>query len=121
MTSANFAAAQKRVLERRRLREAQTHSEIVNQPQLSHPVQDAFRKLPYPVNRLPTYGIHIWDTLNGREGTAPSFRVGQVDAELLDEELLDLFKRQVGEGLKYFGVRLFTIHARSVSANTRSS
>jgi peroxin-2 len=122
MTSANFAAAQKRVLERRRLREAQTRSEIVNQLQLSHPVQDAFRKLPYPVNHLPTYGIYIWDTINGREGTAPSFRVGQVDAELLDEELLDLFKGQVGEGLKYFGVRLFTTHARSISsANTRSS
>ena len=30
--------------------------------------------------------------------------MGQVDAELLDEELLDLLKGQVGEGLKYLGV-----------------
>jgi hypothetical protein len=30
--------------------------------------------------------------------------VGQVDAELLDEELLDLLKGQVGNALKYFGV-----------------
>ncbi|WES02037.1 hypothetical protein PX690_21455 [Bacillus velezensis] len=52
--------------------------------------------------------IHIptWDTISGREGTRPAFRVGQVDAELLDEELLDLLKGQVGEGLKYFGTHI---------------
>lgn len=32
--------------------------------------------------------------------------MGQVDAELLDEELLDLLKGQVSEGLKYFGTHL---------------
>jgi len=29
-----------------------------------------------------------------------------VDAELLDDELLELLKGQVGEGVKYFGTRL---------------
>lgn len=32
--------------------------------------------------------------------------MGQVDAELLDEELLELLKGQVGEGLKYLGSHL---------------
>jgi peroxin-2 len=105
MTSANFAAAQKRVLDRRRLQETQTRSAIANQSQTLRANQDALQRLPYPLNRLSTYGIHLWGTVKGREGTAPSFRVGQVDAELLDEELLDLFKGQVGDGLKYFGVR----------------
>jgi peroxin-2 len=34
--------------------------------------------------------------------------VGQVDAELLDEELLELLKGQVGEGLKYLGVSVLS-------------
>lgn len=34
----------------------------------------------------------------------PSFRVGQLDTELLDEELLDLLKGQLWGGLKYFRV-----------------
>jgi peroxin-2 len=33
-----------------------------------------------------------------------SFRVGQLDTELLDEELLDLLKGQMWNGLKYFRV-----------------
>jgi len=34
----------------------------------------------------------------------PAFRVGQLDTELLDEELLDLLKGQLWGGLKYFRV-----------------
>lgn len=34
----------------------------------------------------------------------PSFRVGQLDTELLDEELLELLKGQLWNGLKYFRV-----------------
>ncbi|KAI5787614.1 Pex12 amino terminal region-domain-containing protein [Peziza echinospora] len=34
--------------------------------------------------------------------TRPAFRVGQLDTELLDEELLDLLKQQLWGGLKYF-------------------
>jgi peroxin-2 len=34
----------------------------------------------------------------------PAFRVGQLDTELLDEELLELLKGQLWNGLKYFRV-----------------
>ncbi|CUS13558.1 unnamed protein product [Tuber aestivum] len=39
-----------------------------------------------------------------RNGTGgrPAFRVGQLDTELLDEELLELMKGQLWNGLKYF-------------------
>ncbi|TGZ80698.1 hypothetical protein EX30DRAFT_364363 [Ascodesmis nigricans] len=36
------------------------------------------------------------------ETVKPSFRVGQLDTELLDEELLELLKGQLWGGLKYF-------------------
>ena len=49
--------------------------------------------------------MSVWDSIRGREGTQPAFRVGQVDAEILDEDLLELLKGQVGEALKYYGVR----------------
>ena len=52
-------------------------------------------------------GQTLFDSVRSREGTRPAFRVGQVDAELLDEELLNLLKGQVGEALKYYGVCLF--------------
>ena len=48
----------------------------------------------------------LWTTLLSREGTRPSIRVGQVDAELLDEDLIQLLKGQVGEALKYYGTHL---------------
>lgn len=102
MTPTDFAAAQERILERRRLREAEARNQI-SEPVARLPA--AVRKLPYPLSRASDAGILLWDTIKGREGTGPAFRVGQVDAELLDEELLALLKGQVGEGLKYFGVR----------------
>ena len=37
-------------------------------------------------------------------GSRPAFRVGQLDTELLDEELLELLKGQLWGGLKYFRV-----------------
>lgn len=49
--------------------------------------------------------MRAWNQIKGREGTRPLFRVGQVDAELLDEELLGLFNEQIRDALKYFGVR----------------
>jgi peroxin-2 len=87
MPSADFAAAQERIAARRAQRA---------------------RKLPSRApssTRLPLGAsiLSIWDSIKGREGTRPAFRVGQVDAELLDEELLGLLKAQVSEGLKYFG------------------
>lgn len=104
MNSANFAAAQERVLERRRQREAEAEARLAQQ----RTPPPNLEGLPYPLNRLSNSGAALWDTLRGREGTRPAFRVGQVDAELLDEELLSLFKGQVGDALKYFGVRYIT-------------
>lgn len=101
MTSANFAAAQERVLERRRQREAEAQARLAQQ----RAPPPNLERLPYPLNRVSNSGAALWDTLRGREGTRPAFRVGQVDAELLDEELLFLLKGQVGDALKYFGVR----------------
>ena len=101
MTSANFAAAQERVLERHRQRELEARRTPTRaSPQLPAAVSN----LPYPLSVVPGKGLRLWNTINGREGTRPAFRVGQVDAELLDEELLSLLKGQAGEGLKYFGV-----------------
>jgi peroxin-2 len=41
---------------------------------------------------------------SGTDGVRPAFRVGQLDTELLDEELLELMKGQLWNGLKYFTV-----------------
>ncbi|KAL1956731.1 hypothetical protein VTO42DRAFT_6881 [Malbranchea cinnamomea] len=100
MTSADFAAAQERVLERRRQRELEAQNRL---PDPANRLPPRVANLPYPLSVLPRKGLSLWDTVKGREGTRPAFRVGQVDAELLDEELLGLLKGQVGEGLKYFG------------------
>ena len=75
--------------------------------QRSSPASAALSRLPFPLSNLGQYGVGIWNTVKGREGTRPQLRVGQVDAELLDEELLDLLKGQVGEGLKLLGVCLY--------------
>ena len=117
MTSIDFAAAQQRVEERRRLRAAEArtrfHSERKLQP------SNAVTRLPFPFNSLGQRGLQAWDAIKGREGTKPAYRVGQVDAELLDEELLELLKGQVGEGLKFFGVHFTTPAATSIWAYQR--
>lgn len=101
MTSPDFAAAQARVLERVRQREAEANSR--RESALRNPTFDSF---PYPLNGAARAGSLVWEHIRGREGTRPAFRVGQIDAELLDEELLELLKGQVGEALKYFGSHL---------------
>lgn len=101
MPSADFAAAQERLAARRRQREVEARARADVQ-RASHANQ--LSRLPFPFNRLGGAGLSVWDAIRGREGTQPAFRVGQVDAELLDEELLELLKGQVGEGLKLFGV-----------------
>ena len=106
MSSTNFAAAQERVLERRRQREAEARTRHAAQQRTSPISPATVQRLPYPLNRLPSSGWQLWNSIKGRHGTRPAFRVGQVDAELLDEELLGLLKGQVGDALKYFGVRL---------------
>ena len=109
MTSNYFAQAQQRIAARRQAREAEAHSRITAQREASRSasqVASHLNQLPSPLGRLGHAGIAAWDRIAGREGTRPAFRVGQVDAELLDEELLELLKGQVGEALKYFGSHL---------------
>ena len=84
MPAADFAAAQQRIAARRALRNKQ-HDK------------------PSP-----------WRLLSGRDGTRPAFRVGQVDAELLDSELIELLKAQVGDGLKFFGTHLTDTYAAEI-------
>ncbi|MCJ1463104.1 peroxisome assembly protein (Peroxin-2) [Pseudocyphellaria aurata] len=98
MASPEFAAAQERILARRR----QTRLESRQDSQASN----ASNRLPFPLEILGRQGIEAWNLVRGREGTRPALRVGQVDAELLDEELLELLRGQVGEGLKFFGPHL---------------
>ncbi len=94
MPSPDFAAAQDSLLARRQFHtvEAQGPQASQNHSQVSHP------------SVLSRQVIDLWGILKGREGTRPAFRVGQLDAELLDEELLQLLKGEVGEGLKFWGV-----------------
>jgi hypothetical protein len=101
MASADFAAAQARLLERRRARDAAEQVQRTHQ-HAAHAA--ATTPLPFPLRNIGDAGLSVWDAVKGREGTRPAFRVGQVDAELLDEELLELMKAQVGEALKYYGV-----------------
>ncbi|KAF3003231.1 peroxisome assembly protein (Peroxin-2) [Curvularia kusanoi] len=105
MPAADFAAAQERIAARRAQRAANART----QAESSTP-----SRLPFPFNRLSTAGLSAWDAVKGREGTRPEFRVGQVDAELLDDELLELLKGQVGEGLKYFGTHITDTYSAEI-------
>lgn len=109
MPAADFAAAQERIAARRAQRAA--HARPRDAPQ---PPARALTRLPFPFNRLGTAGLSAWDAVKGREGTRPEFRVGQVDAELLDDELLELLKGQVGEGLKLFGSHITDTYAAEI-------
>lgn len=102
MTSPDFEAAQQRVLARYQRQQSEAQSRL--EAQRTSSASTALSRLPYPLNYLGREGVGIWNNVRGREGTRPQFRVGQVDAELLDEELLGLLKGQVGEGLKFLGV-----------------
>jgi peroxin-2 len=101
MSSASFAAAQERVNARYAARDAQLRARFHARQAF---IQDSpLSRLPYPFSRVASPLSTLWLTISDREGTRPAFRVGQVDAELLDEELLELLKGQVGEALKYYG------------------
>jgi peroxin-2 len=105
MTSVNFSAAQERVLARRAAREAAERALLHQQQSSSLP--SALSRLPVPRSLASGPINSMWTVLKSRVGTRPAYRVGQVDAELLDEELLDLLKGQAGEALKYFGPHVF--------------
>ncbi|KAK2014885.1 hypothetical protein LZ32DRAFT_602941 [Colletotrichum eremochloae] len=97
MTSTNFAQAQQRLAARRQARESNNAARIAAQRDASQ-ARSRIDRLPFPFSRL---GL-AWDSISSQEGTRPAFRVGQVDAELLDDELLELLRGQVGDALKYF-------------------
>jgi hypothetical protein len=103
MPAADFAAAQARLEARRQQREA---AEIARRAEHEAARTATVSRVPWPFRTIGDAGLSVWDSIRGREGTRPAFRVGQVDAELLDEELLELLKGQVGEALKYYGVCL---------------
>lgn len=99
----DFAAAQQRILARRAAREA--HAASLSAQQQNERTNQLIR-LPPAVRVLAHQTLNVWDTVRSPYGTRPFFRVGQVDAELLDEELLQLLRNQAGDGLKLFGAHL---------------
>lgn len=104
MTSDSFAAAQERVLARRAAR--QVENQARQQAQEAAIRASSLSRLPFGFNRAASPLHNFWSILQNSEGTRPAFRVGQVDAELLDEELLELLKTQIGDALKYYGPHL---------------
>ena len=104
MTSPSFASAQQRILTRRRLREAEARTRLSSQ--VAAHASNPLSRLPSPFDTFGFKTLQIWDQIKGPSGTRPAFRVGQVDADLLDEELLEMLKVQVGDGLKMFGSHL---------------
>jgi len=100
---ADFAAAQKRILERRAARELALNAADAQYRQ--DRVHDLVR-LPPAIRPAAFSLLSFTDSVRSPYGTDPAFRVGQVDADLLDESLLDLLKKQAGDGLKLFGAHL---------------
>lgn len=101
----SFAAAQQRLAARRQAREAEAAARLAAQQSASQ-LRARIAATQSPLaRRLGASALSLWDTLSSREGTRPAFRVGQVDAELLDEELVELLRGQVGDALRYFGGR----------------
>jgi peroxin-2 len=99
----SFAAAQARLAARRAARESEAQAAVLASQSASQlRARIAATQSPL-LRRLGSSTLSLWDTISSREGTRPAFRVGQVDAELLDEELVGLLQNQVGDALKYFG------------------
>lgn len=104
MTNPAFAQAQERLAARRAARASQSHALLAAEAQSRSQLRAQLTSHPSPLLRsLGSGAVALWDTVAAREGTRPAFRVGQVDAELLDEELLGLLREQVGDALKYIG------------------
>lgn len=98
-----FAQAQARLAERRAAREAQAQARLAAEQSASQ-LRARISSHPSPLLRgLGGGALSLWDTVSSPEGTRPAFRVGQVDAELLDEELVQLLRDQVGDAFKYVG------------------
>ena len=99
----DFAAAQQRILARRAASNAANESAAAL---LTTTRAERLLHLPPTLRVLAHHTLRAWDSIKTPFGTRPAFRVGQVDAELLDDELLNLLSKQAGEGLKLFGAHL---------------
>ncbi|KAK5631639.1 hypothetical protein RRF57_007353 [Xylaria bambusicola] len=104
-SSTSFAQAQQRLALRRQARERETQARLIAHREASRAWSQVTR-LPFPLDRLGSTSLSAWEFISSREGTKPAFRVGQVDAELLDEDLVQQLRDQVGEALKYLGTNL---------------
>lgn len=113
----DFAAAQQRILARRAAREAAQSSTT---SELTKSRTETLLHLPPALRILAHHTISAWDVVRSPFGTRPAFRVGQVDAELLDEELLNLLKNQAGQGLRLFGAHLKDDYGAEISLALRS-
>ncbi|KAH8899254.1 hypothetical protein GQ53DRAFT_741370 [Thozetella sp. PMI_491] len=103
MSDSSFAEAQRRLQERRQAREATAQAQLAAQ-QSARQLRARIAETQSPLlRRLGASTLSLWDTLTSREGTRPAFRVGQVDAELLDEELVELLRGQVHDAVRYIG------------------
>ncbi|KAI1426773.1 Pex12 amino terminal region-domain-containing protein [Xylaria sp. FL1777] len=105
MSSSSFAQAQQRLAARRQAREQEAQAQLAAHRDASRAWSQVTR-LPFPLDRLGSTSLSAWELVSSREGTKPTFRVGQVDAELLDEDLVQQLRDQVGEALKYLGTNL---------------
>ena len=114
---ADFAAAQERILARRAAREARESAARSQTTQLR---AERFAALPPSLRGLAFNAYRVWDLVGSPYSTRPAFRVGQVDAELLDEELLSLLKNQAADGLKLFGAHLQDDWSNEISLALRT-
>jgi len=111
MSPSDFAAAHQRVLDRRH----QQHQDV-------SPKSSLLARLPAFLS-VPLSFANLNSALSGvlsRYGTSPSFRVSQLDSELLDAELLDLLKTQVSDVLKYYSSHLLDDYTSEVSLILRA-
>ncbi|KAF2481209.1 Pex12 amino terminal region-domain-containing protein [Neohortaea acidophila] len=113
----DFAAAQERILARRAAREA---SFAAVRSEVTTSRAERLLHLPPALRVAAHQAFNFWDLIKSPYSTQPAFRVGQVDAELLDEELLNLLKNQAGEGLKLFGAHLKDDYAAEISLFLRT-
>ena len=112
MSSGSFAAAQQRIQARQETRRQE--AQAAHQVHQTLARESALGRLPFPFSRTAAPLTTFWNTLLDNEGTKPAVRVGQVDAELLDEELLVLFKSQIADALKYFNPHIQDDYSREV-------
>lgn len=99
MTTSPFAAAQAQIAAR-----AARNDNYFASPTSSDTKRSPY--IPSGIRSLVQPSINAISSLYSPFGTRPAFRVGQVDAELLDAELLSLLRGQVSDATKYFGTHI---------------